>query len=98
MDSNISILQSGRGLIRETELPIQELELKLRGGGGGGTYLRDSTVYARVHTHVFMLCKRLISRHDRTAIIGRSRCHMEETSFGEAMSNREAQPTLIPTR
>ena len=36
----VSILQSGRGgLIRETKLPMQELELKMQGGAyarGGG--------------------------------------------------------------
>ena len=35
VDSNIYILQSGkgRGLIHETKLPMQELELKVQGGG-----------------------------------------------------------------
>ena len=33
---NIYILMSGRGeLICETKLPMQELELKIQGGGGG---------------------------------------------------------------
>ena len=45
---NIYILQSerGGGLIRETKLPMQELEPKLQGGAytRGGAYLRDSTV------------------------------------------------------
>ena len=43
MDSNIYILLSGRGgLICETKLLMQELELKMQGGGayarGGGNY------------------------------------------------------------
>ena len=32
MDSNIYILQQGGGLIRETKLPMQKLQLKLQGG------------------------------------------------------------------
>ena len=39
MDSNIHILQSGRGeLIRKTKLPMQELELKVQGGVIAGFY------------------------------------------------------------
>ena len=44
--------QGGRwGLIRETKLPMQELELKSQGGLlHEGVYLRDSTV----HVHVYV--------------------------------------------
>ena len=33
-----SILQSGRGLIREIKVPMQELELKMEGGVIAGFY------------------------------------------------------------
>ena len=52
----------------------------------------------RVHPSFLCSCKRLIGRHDRTAIIDRSQYRMEETSFREAVSDKEAQPTLIQTR
>ena len=40
----------------------------------------------------------LIGRRDRNVIIDCSQCRVEETSFREAVSNGEAQPTLVPTR
>ena len=40
----------------------------------------------------------LIGGRDRTATIDRSQCRVQETSFQEAVSNGEAQPTLIPTQ
>ena len=59
---------------------------------------RSMRIYAGVRTHAFLHSReRLIGRRDRTAIIDRSRCRVEETSFREAVSNREAQPTLVPT-
>ena len=39
-----------------------------------------------------------IGRRDRTAIIDRSQCRVEEMSFREAVSNREAQATLVQTQ
>ena len=48
--SSIYILQSGRRLIREIKVPMQELELKLQGGlCVRGVYLRDSTVSGKSH-------------------------------------------------
>ena len=40
-------------------------------------------------------CKHLIGGRDRTAIFDHSRCHVEEASFQEAVSDGEAQTTLV---
>ena len=58
----------------------------------GSTHVRASIVFT------LNLHKRLIDMRDRTAIIDRFRCRVEETSFREAMSDGEAQPTIVQTR
>ena len=52
----------------------------------------------RVHPSFLCSCKRLIGRHDHTATTDRSRYRVEEMSFREAVSDGEAQPTLVQTR
>ena len=54
-------------------------------------FLRRSTVRAQMS---LCLQESLIGRHDHTAIINRSRCRVEETSFQETVSNGEAQLIL----
>ena len=47
--------QGGGGLIRETKLPMQELELNMQGAlnaRGGGGVIADSTVNLYGHLHV----------------------------------------------
>ena len=52
-----------------------------------------------MHARVFLrLRESLIGRRDHTTVIDHFRCHVEETSFREAVSNGEAQPTLVPTQ
>ena len=47
-------------------------------------------VRTRTHPSLLYSNKLLIGRHDRTAIIDRSRCCVEEMSFQEAVSDGEA--------
>ena len=51
-------------------------------------------VCAHVRQSFLRLCERLIGRHDRTAIIARSLCRMEEAIFREVVGGGEAQQTL----
>ena len=54
MVCNVCILQSergGGGLISETKLPMQELELKMQGGGGGGIIVRFCGIIIISYSH-----------------------------------------------